>query len=517
MKLSSDLISQFVKATKDENKTQKETTVYGTVVYDGRPYVRLDGSDLLTPVSTTADVHDGERVTVMIKNHTATVTGNISSPAARTDTVKEIGSQITEFEIVMAHKVTTEDLEATNATIQSLKANLAKIDKLEAVTADIESLEAKFADVEHLTASDIEAINANIESLQATFGTFTDISTDDLKALNANIDTLRGYTADFTYVSADSLEALKAHVKDLDADKLSAEDAKIIYANIDFSNIKMAAVEKLFTTSGLIKDLVVNDQYISGELVGVTIKGDLIEANTLKADKLVVKGSDGIFYKLNFEAGDFKGGEAVPDDGIHGSVLVAKSVTAEKVVVEDLVAFGATIGGFHISDNSIFSGVKESVDNGTTGIYMDKNGQLAIGDAFNYIKYYKDEDGKYKLEISAGSIILSSNNKTVEDTISDELAKIEVGARNLIRNSRTLVFDDYYFSGPLVVTHDGEGNAEVVCGGSAVCGGLLCVHGYGYFRWHHHTADTHCCGSGTDGRFFSCSVYWFCGWRRYVR
>lgn len=471
MSLSNELISQFVKATKDTNKTKNETTVYGVIVYNGKPYVKLDGSDLLTPINTTADVKDGDRVTVMIKNHTATVSGNISSPAARTDDVKDIGNEISKFEIVMAYKVSTEELEAANATIESLHAKLADITELEAVFADIETLEATFANLTYVNAEDVEAITATIESLQAKFGEFTDISTEDLDALNADIETLRGYTADFTYVSADVLTAMKASIEQLDAEKLSAKDANILYANIDFANINMAAVEKLFTTSGLIKDLVVSDQHISGELVGVTIKGDLIEANTLKADKLVVKGSDGIFYKLNFEAGNFVDGEAVPDDSIHGSVITAKSVTAEKIVVDDLVAFGATIGGFHITESSIFSGAKESVNNGTTGVYMDKDGQFAIGDGFNYLKYYKAADGKYRLEISAGSIILSANNKTIEETISDEVAKIEVGARNLIRNSRNLIFDDYYFSGPFIVTHDNAGNVAVVCGGSATLRG----------------------------------------------
>ena len=63
MNLSSDLISQFVKVTNDSKKENNETTVYATVVYNGKPYVKLDGSDLLTPISTTADVKDGERVT----------------------------------------------------------------------------------------------------------------------------------------------------------------------------------------------------------------------------------------------------------------------------------------------------------------------------------------------------------------------------------------------------------------------------------------------------------------------
>ena len=85
MDLSSELLSQFAKVTNDNTKKKSEVTVYGTVsIQDGKPYVKLDGSDLLTPVLTTVDVVDGNRVSVLFKNHTATVTGNLSSPAART-------------------------------------------------------------------------------------------------------------------------------------------------------------------------------------------------------------------------------------------------------------------------------------------------------------------------------------------------------------------------------------------------------------------------------------------------
>ena len=88
MGLSSEVIRQFAKLTKTE-ETKRESTSYGTIVVrDGVKYVQLDGSNVLTPTSTTVDMVNGERVTVMIKNHTAIVTGNISSPAARTDDVK---------------------------------------------------------------------------------------------------------------------------------------------------------------------------------------------------------------------------------------------------------------------------------------------------------------------------------------------------------------------------------------------------------------------------------------------
>lgn len=427
MDLSNELISQFVKATKDSKTSKSESTVYGTtVVYDGRTYVKLDGSDLLTPVITTTDVNSDERVTVMIKDHTATITGNISSPAARTDTVKEIGSQISEFGVVMAHKVTTDELEAINATIGSLRADLANITNLEAVFADIETLEAKFANIEYVSADDVKAITATIENLQAKFGDFTDISTEQLEALNAHIATLRGHTADFTYVSAEVLDAVKANLKELDAKKLSAEDANIKFAAIDFGNIGEAAIRKLFSDSGLIKDLVVGDGTITGHLVGVTITGDLIEGNTIKADKLVVKGEDGLYYKLNFEGGAFAEGEAVPDDGLHGSVIVANTITAEKINVDDLVAFDATIGGFNITDHSLYSGVKETVDNTTQGVYLDRDGQLVIGDSDNFLRFFKIDENNYKLEISASSLVFTSSGNNIEEELETRFS-IEAG------------------------------------------------------------------------------------------
>ena len=95
MKLSKKLVTEFVKVTNTTEKAKTESTVYGTIVKNGNStYAQLDGSDVLTPVSTTTDTQNGDRVTVLIKNHTATVTGNITSPAARTDDVQQIGEDV---------------------------------------------------------------------------------------------------------------------------------------------------------------------------------------------------------------------------------------------------------------------------------------------------------------------------------------------------------------------------------------------------------------------------------------
>lgn len=90
MDLPNRLISQFAKVTNDRHG-KSDRTAYGTVVEkDGNTYVQLDGSEILTPVYTTVDTLNGERVMVTLKHHTAIITGNITSPAARTADVQLI-------------------------------------------------------------------------------------------------------------------------------------------------------------------------------------------------------------------------------------------------------------------------------------------------------------------------------------------------------------------------------------------------------------------------------------------
>lgn len=456
MALSSELISQFVKATKDDSsKDNNESTVYGTVKeYNGKKYVQLDGSDLLTPISSTTDTKADERVTVMIKNHTATVTGNISSPAARTDDVQEIGSKISEFEVVIADKVDTKELNAERARIDNLVSeNVIIRGELDANTANIKELTADSVKVnDTLTAhkADIEDLQAKNATIEGTL-TAHKASIDDLTADNVTINsTLNAHKANIDDLTADNatikgnLTAAEANIDYLKANKLSATDADLKYANIDFTNINQAAVEKIFSDSGIIKDLIVSEGKITGELVGVTIKGDLIEGNTIVADKLVVKGSNGLYYKLNTD-GVTTESEQTEYNSLNGTVIQAKSITATKIAVDDLVAFGATIGGFNITKSSIYSGVKSSVDNTTRGIYMDNEGQIAFGDGSNYLKYYKDTDGSYKLAISARSIKMGASSKNVEEAINDVKADIdnvrdEITTLLRIESSRGTVF-----------------------------------------------------------------------------
>lgn len=432
MGISDELTRQFAKETVGKSDRDTGKTVTGTAVkYNGSMYVRIDGSDQITPIiSSTVGMKEGDRVTVLIKDHTTTVTGNTTAPSISQDDVnnsnQEIVDKITEVEILVAEKASIKDLEAESARIDDLVADNVTIkDTLTASKAEIDQLKAKDVEISgNLTAQNAEIENLKTTKLDTEIADIKYATIGSLEATNADIHNLKADYGEFKQLSTDKFAANDASIKKLEAEKANIKDLDAKYANIDFANIGKAAIENLFSKSGMIGDLVVGEGTITGTLVGVTIKGDLIEGGTVKADKLVVQGEDGLYYKLNVSA-EKVSAQQTEYNSLNGSIITAKSITAEKVNVNDLVAFGATIGGFHITDSAIYSGVKESIDNTTRGTYMDDDGQFAIGDGSNYLKFFRDSNGKYKLDISASSIRFGTSGETVENVVRDMVVKTE--------------------------------------------------------------------------------------------
>ena len=365
MSLDKKVIKDFVAAVNKKEETKTPTILTGTVHREGGTVsVKIDGSESLTPVSTVINVEDGERVTVIIENHKAMITGNLSSPAARTKEVEGLKE-------VVADKVDTAQLKAIKAEVGEISGDVAN---------------------------------------------FKETTTEKLTAQDAKIKKIDGDVANFKETTTEKFKANEASIEDLKTGKLSAKDADLKYANIDFSNIGKTAMEYFYAQSGLVKDVTIGDATITGELVGVTISGDLIKGNTIVAEKLVIKGSDGLYYKLNTDGMTVEK-EQTDYNSLNGQVIRAKSITATKIDVKDLVAFGATIGGFKIGQDSIYSGVKETVGNTTRGIYMDNDGQFVFGDASQYVKFYRVSEGKYKLAIAVEDLFIGSKN--VADAIED--------------------------------------------------------------------------------------------------
>lgn len=122
---------------------------------------------------------------------------------------------------------------------------------------------------------------------------------------------------------------------------------------------EMASFKKLFADEAYLQNLFVRGGIIANDisaveisaskyLTGVTIVGDVIQAGTLSAEKLILKGADGLIYELNAQAGNLTATQLTEDqyqNALDGSVLVAHSITANKINVTDLFAQDITATG----------------------------------------------------------------------------------------------------------------------------------------------------------------------------
>lgn len=531
MALSKDVMSQFAKAMvpKQESKEATLNATYKKI--DGKEYVQLDGSDILTPVTSSVVAETDDRVKVIIKDHAATVIGNITSPSARNkdlntlkDTVDENGNTIKRMDTVIQQqqssinqidtKINQHDvlinqhdtvinqhgdtISSINNTLilqgNAIEANnnsiIAQGNQIESINNTVKEQGNSIVSINNTIVQQGNDIKLNSNNIEAQGNTIKQQGNkitqnentikeqgDSINSINNNITLmnnqieanktkLTAHDSDITIINSAFVikDGVLTGLSKAVLDDLEANTLKTGYAKIDFSNIGIAAIEKLFTDSGIINDLIVNEGHITGELVGVTIKGDLIEAGTVVADKLVVKGSDGLYYKLN-TTGETVEAEQTIENSLNGSVITAKSITASKIQVTDLVAFGATIGGFDISDDSIHSHLKPDINSPNNGLFLGSDGQMALGNDRNHIKYYKDENDKYILDVRLDKLYLGSSSQTADQQIqgmveisSNNLTSVfkTSGGSNLLRNSVGYAGTDFWLTSGTIATNQND-------------------------------------------------------------
>lgn len=405
---------------KSKGPSPYDTTATVTRIEDGTIYVHIPGGVPETPARLSVDAEEGDTVQLRVSGGSAWLTGNVSKPPA---------SWLTIF--------------------QNLK-NPKNMNRL--IEGSVLSAPVGFF-------NDLYAKNVTAENLYATNGYVQHLVAED--------------------ITAESITADHARIGELESDK-----ANIRLANIDTANISVAKIGDLFAAVGMVQDMHISEGHVTGNLSSVSIDGDVINVNHLKANSLTLLGNDGLYYALNVNSlGEAVVQDLTPEeqdklkDGIHGSNLIAHTVTANKIYVDDISAFGAKISDFIINQTysyiltsdteidpqkiyytrsgtdpnyiytfvdkpdpenlstyyerrygsgAIYSVGKSSVDSPTDGIYMDSTGQMTIGGYDNFITYFRDtqDSNKWKLAISADQISMGDIG-SIHDIIKSDV-KLEV-------------------------------------------------------------------------------------------
>lgn len=322
-----------------------------------------------------------------------------------------------DFEAVNAN---IEKINATNITTENLDAALANVGVLTAISADL-----KYATIENLNALDgkFDALSskaittdnlaanvatlgyATVDTLEAEYAKISVLETDyiKLKDLSAEVATLG-------YATIEELEATDAKFGELDAEYAHAD-----FSNIDTANINKAKVATLFAEMGLISTAVIEEGHVTGYLDSVEVNANRITAGTLSVERLIISGSDqSIIYALN-NAGEITSASV---DTLDGGILTDHTITADKLVAHSITANEITASDIIGASGWI------NLAQGT----FDYGGQLSW-------------DGS-ELYINPEAVLIAVGERY---TTKDYVDNIKIGARNLIRNAKTLNFTDYYF------------------------------------------------------------------------
>ena len=252
-------------------------------------------------------------------------------PLAPTDAkFRKVYAEVVETKELVAEKASIVDLDAAKATLGEAIIGSASADTFSAAKATFDEAIADTFTAEQFTA------------LNAAFDTVT--------AEEISVGTVSGAAGSFKELlagsfSADEINAAASAFETSIINQLYVESMRAKYAQIDFANVGVATINQEW-----VQDLFVRGGFVANDgtvfhLTGVHISGDLIDANTIRADALLLQGENGLYYKINVD----ELGKATADSdpkyqtGIDGSAIIAHSITANEITTQNIQGTGGWI------------------------------------------------------------------------------------------------------------------------------------------------------------------------------
>ena len=406
MGLSYDLISEFVKITNDKKEGAKEGTVYATVVNStGGKYVKIDGSDLLTPIDTTTGIDDGERVTVMIKDHKATVTGNITSPSVGTNKFDSLVGTIVDA-----------NLGGINADIENLIAKNAYLENVFAqnsilIDSKIENLVAKDSYLENTYAENSTIIDSKIENLEATDSRIENSVIENFQVIDGVVQDLKATNADIKILNSDFAQIKTLVNGNLTSDNILSFILTSEKVTVDDAFIKDAMIDTV--SAGKINTGKINTNFVSigSEDGGMLITGSTQQFTDKNGNVRIQIGKDasGDFTFILY--GEDGTGQLINQNGITASAI------GDGLIVNDMVSDNAAISGGKLDISSVITEINS--DNSTTikssKIYLNDQAQ-SLEVAFNSLKTKVDTIQEVTIQGDLTAIVeqVQSNTSKIE-------------------------------------------------------------------------------------------------------
>lgn len=305
----------------------------------------------------------------------------------------------------------------TNSKIADSTIENSKIKDSTITNAKIADATIELEKVSKSFITDLTADNAYIKNLKATIGEFGYITAENADLTYATITSLQAVDGKIDTLSSKAITTENLSAKVAALGYLSAKSADLKYANIKLSNIEVADIATLFTEVGLIDRATIVEGHITGFLDSVEVNAANITAGTLVADRILLKGENGLLYSLNnlgelqSKTVDTLDGYILTDRTVNADKIVAKSITANELDVEKVFANSAVIKKIFSQDvtatgtitGATLKGANAEIDNGLIGGFNIKEDGISKA-------YTKSSSGasekqdSYELDISSNGI-----------------------------------------------------------------------------------------------------------------
>ncbi len=263
-KLLADTLAKNVVTTPEKDKIE---IVYGMAKVSGEDVsVMLDGSDIFTPAITTVTVDDGERVSVVFKNHTALITGNVTNKAAR---LYDVDNQISESEKTAQNTYATKSSLTQTASeirteVSAVETNAnsytdTQVSGAKTYTDNQISESEKTAQNTYATKSSLtqtaSEIRTEVSAVETNANSYTDTQVSGAKTYTDNQISESEKTAQNTYATKSSLTQTADSITSTVSSVKTTADSALETANGAKSSIDNLSVggRNLFLNTGVEK------------------------------------------------------------------------------------------------------------------------------------------------------------------------------------------------------------------------------------------------------------------------
>lgn len=263
----------------------------------------------------------------------------------------------------------------------ALKSDIISDIHMQAGSINANALQANIISAVHMQSDSI-----NTDALQAGSVTANKIAANSIATTHIQSEAVTAGKIAAGAVTADTIEAGAVTAGKIAADAIEANNIKNGTITSDKVVAGFISVGSNLVADGAIGETQIADTSITNAKI-VSLNGDKIEANTIKANKLLITGDDGVVYEINATSSGLSKTELTDEkykDKLCGSVIVAESITGKQIaansITSNLIAANAVTAA-QIDVASLFASDTFTTNLYTSNIHGEKSIKIMIDQA----------------------------------------------------------------------------------------------------------------------------------------